>query len=141
MTIHAMDHFTIVTDRLVETLSFYAMLGLEEGSRPDFGFGGAWLYAGGRAVLHIVEVDRMPEIRRGVLDHMAFASSDLLETATRLKIQGIAYRIIRTPRPFSRWQMFIEDPNGVEVEMDFDTAETPPDDWKQTAEAMKAPTR
>lgn len=141
MTIQAMDHFTIVTDRLAETLTFYAMIGLEEGPRPDFGFGGAWLYAGGRAVLHIVEVGHMPEVRRGVLDHMAFTSRDLLETAARLKSREVAYRIIRTPRPFSRWQMFIEDPNGVEVEMDFDIAETPPDDWKQTAETMKAPTR
>jgi hypothetical protein len=117
------------------------LLGLEDGPRPDFGFAGAWLYANDRPVLHIVGVERMPSVRRGVLDHMAFTSTGLLETAERLKTNGTAYKIIRTPRPFSRWQMFVDDPNGVEVELDFDILETPPEDWKVTAVTMQAPTR
>jgi catechol 2,3-dioxygenase-like lactoylglutathione lyase family enzyme len=140
MAIRAMDHFTILTDRLDETLAFYTSLGLADGARPDFGFGGAWLYASDRAVLHIVEVRQMPEVRRGVLDHMAFRSEGLLDVANALRTRAIPYRIIRTPRPFSRWQMFLEDPNGVEVELDFDIAETPPEDWKMTARLMTAPT-
>lgn len=139
MAIRTMDHFTIVTDRLEETLAFYAVLGLRDGPRPDFGFGGAWLYAREQPVLHIVEVARMPETRRGVLDHMAFTSEGLLGIAEQLRQRGVAYRIIRTPRPFSRWQMFIEDPNGAEVELDFDIAEVPPEDWKTSAQTMKAP--
>jgi Predicted ring-cleavage extradiol dioxygenase len=139
MTIRAMDHFTIVTDRLDETLAFYASLGLIDGPRPDFGIGGAWLYAADRPILHIVEVERMPEPRRGALDHMAFTSEGLLGVVQRLSERGTPYRIIRTPSPFSRWQMFIEDPNGVEVELDFDISETPPEDWKQTAARMRAP--
>lgn len=139
MAIRAMDHFTIVTDRLDATRDFYAALGLAMGPRPDFGIPGAWLYAGEQPVLHIVGVAKMPVVRRGVLDHMAFTSEGLLAVANDLKARGIAYRIIRTPRPFSRWQMFLEDPNGVEVELDFDIAETPPDDWKATAAAMQAP--
>ena len=133
MTIRAMDHFTIVTDRLAPTNAFYAMLGLDEGPRPDFGVGGAWLYAGDRPILHILEVESMPEERRGVIDHIAFTSEGLTAIAASLRAHGIAYTIIRTPRPFSRWQMFLEDPNGAEVELDFDIAETPPDDWKASA--------
>lgn len=133
MTICAMDHFTIVTDRLAQTTAFYALLGLLEGPRPDFGIGGAWLYAAARPVLHVVEVSSMPVIRRGVLDHMAFTSEGLLDIAAVLRSCGVSYRIIRTPRPFSRWQMFFEDPNGVEVELDFDIAETPPADWKSNS--------
>lgn len=138
MTIRAMDHFTILTDRLDETLAFYAALGLADGPRPDFGIPGAWLYAGDRPVLHILGVEDMPAVRRGVIDHMAFTSEGLLAIATDLKRRGIRYAIIRTPRPFSRWQLFLEDPNGVEVELDFDIAETPPDDWKTSATAMQA---
>ena len=47
-----MDHFTVMTDRLAETLDFYARLGLTAGPRPDFGVGGAWLYVGDHPVLH-----------------------------------------------------------------------------------------
>ena len=138
MTIRAMDHFTILTDCLDETLAFYAALGLVEGPRPDFGIPGAWLYAGDKPVLHTVGVADMPAVRRGALDHMAFTSEGLLAIATVLKERGIVYSIIRTPRPFSRWQLFIEDPNGVEVELDFDIAEIPPEDWKASAAAMRS---
>jgi catechol 2,3-dioxygenase-like lactoylglutathione lyase family enzyme len=133
-----MDHFTIVTDRLDQTIAFYAMLGLAEGPRPDFGVGGAWLYVKDRPVLHIILVDEMPQIRRGVLDHMAFTSHSLLDVARKLDSVGIDWRLIRTPRPFSRWQMFLDDPNGVQVELDFDISETPPEDWKTRAAARRA---
>lgn len=128
-----MDHFTIVTDRLADTVAFYALLGLTEGPRPDFGVGGAWLYVGSRPVLHIVETDRMPEPRRGALDHMAFFAQDFQAAAHRIIAAGLNYRVIRTPRPFSLWQMFLFDPNGVEVELDFAAEETPPADWKSHA--------
>jgi catechol 2,3-dioxygenase-like lactoylglutathione lyase family enzyme len=128
-----MDHFTIVTDRLAETLDFYDLLGLASGPRPDFGIGGAWLYVGGHPVLHIIETTRMPEPRRGVLDHMAFYATDFQAVALRIEGAGLTYRVIRTPRPFSLWQVFLYDPNGVEVELDFAADETPPADWKTHA--------
>jgi len=131
--IRRMDHFTVVTDRLTETVTFYAMLGLKAGPRPDFGVGGAWLYVDDHPVLHIVETSLMPEPRRGALDHMAFFSEDFVGTAEKITAAGLTYRVIRTPRPFSVWQMFLFDPNGVEVELDFAQDETPPEDWKAHA--------
>jgi catechol 2,3-dioxygenase-like lactoylglutathione lyase family enzyme len=131
--IQRMDHFTIVTDQLTQTIAFYERLGLSSGARPDFGVGGAWLYVGDQPVLHVVETGRMPEPRRGVLDHMAFFAHDFVGVAERVMAAGIAYRVIRTPRPFSLWQMFLFDPNGVEVELDFAPDETPPADWKSFA--------
>jgi catechol 2,3-dioxygenase-like lactoylglutathione lyase family enzyme len=136
MIVHAMDHFTIVTDQLEETRIFYARLGLVDGPRPDFGIGGAWLYAGETPILHVIEKDRMPEPRRGAIDHIAFTSTGLAGAGDRLCEAGIAYQLIRTPRPFTRWQMFFLDPNGVEVELDFDAAEEPPEAWK-TARAQR----
>jgi catechol 2,3-dioxygenase-like lactoylglutathione lyase family enzyme len=48
MTVTAMNHFTILTDKLPETLAFYeAHLNLKPGARPPFTFPGAWLYADG----------------------------------------------------------------------------------------------
>ncbi len=128
-----MDHFTVMTDRLAETLDFYALLGLTAGPRPDFGVGGAWLYVGDHPVLHLVETTRMPQPRRGALDHMAFFARDFHAVAERLVAEGLTYRVIRTPRPFSLWQMFLLDPNGVEVELDFAADEAPPADWKTYA--------
>ena len=131
--IRRMDHFTVVTEDLAATLAFYDLLGLVPGPRPDFGVPGAWLYVGESPVLHIVETDRMPEPRRGALDHMAFFAEDLAGTAERIQTAGLDCRIIRTPRPFSRWQLFLLDPNGVDVELDFAPEETPPADWKSRA--------
>jgi catechol 2,3-dioxygenase-like lactoylglutathione lyase family enzyme len=130
MQIQRMDHFTIVTDRLAETLAFYAMLGLQAGARPAFGVPGAWLYALDLPILHVIEVPNMPEPRRGALDHMAYRAQGLLATTKSLEERGIPHRIIRTPAPFRMWQLFFVDPNGVDVELDFDPQELAPSDWR-----------
>jgi catechol 2,3-dioxygenase-like lactoylglutathione lyase family enzyme len=135
MPIRRMDHFTIVTDRLAETLAFYAMFGLHKGPRPPFTVPGAWLYVKDRPVLHLIEVAKMPEHRRGALDHMAYRAQGLLATTQLLEGQGIAHRIIRTPPPYSMWQLFFEDPNGVDVELDFDPLEPAPEDWRSRTHA------
>lgn len=125
--IRRMDHFTLVTDRLAETVAFYAALGLSEGVRPGFGgLEGAWLYAEGRPVLHVIAVERMPEPRRGALDHMAFFAEGLAETSVWLAEQGLRTNLIRTEPPFEQWQLFFKDPNGVQVELDFPADEPPP---------------
>ncbi|MDB6099781.1 MAG: dioxygenase, partial [Gammaproteobacteria bacterium] len=111
-------------------LAFYAMLGLHVGARPDFGVPGAWLYAAEQPILHVIEVTHMPELRRGALDHMAYRAQGLLATTRLLEERGIAHRIIRTPAPFRMWQLFFVDPNGVDVELDFDPQEIAPDDWR-----------
>jgi catechol 2,3-dioxygenase-like lactoylglutathione lyase family enzyme len=130
MQIQRMDHFTIVTDRLEQTLAFYAMLGLHAGARPAFDVPGAWLYAMGQPILHVIEVTNMPEPRRGVLDHMAYRAQGLLATTQLLEQHRIPHRIIRTPAPFRMWQLFFVDPNGADVELDFDPQELAPEDWR-----------
>jgi catechol 2,3-dioxygenase-like lactoylglutathione lyase family enzyme len=129
--IQRMDHFTVVTDRLDDTRVFYERLGLAVGPRPDFGIGGLWLYAGGHPVLHIVETSGMPSVRRGAIDHIAFYGSDIVATLELLQRERIAYRLLRLPRPWSTWQVFFLDPNGAEVEIDFDAAQTVPAHLKE----------
>jgi catechol 2,3-dioxygenase-like lactoylglutathione lyase family enzyme len=130
MPVQRLDHFTVVTDRLAETVRFYEMFGLRVGPRPPFPMPGAWLYCGDHAVLHLLETPQMPVLRRGALDHMAWRATDLLATTQLLEGKSIRYRLVRTPAPFQRWQLFFEDPNGVEVELDFDAAEAPPENWR-----------
>jgi catechol 2,3-dioxygenase-like lactoylglutathione lyase family enzyme len=133
--IRRMDHFTVVTDRLSETRVFYERLGLTVGARPDFGIGGLWLCVEAHPVLHLVEVGQMPSPRRGVLDHMAFHGGDIVQVLELLKHERVAYRLLRLPRPWSTWQVFFLDPNGAEVEIDFDASQAVPPHLKGGASA------
>lgn len=131
--IKRMDHFTIVTEDVGATIAFYDKLGLKVGPRPDFPVPGCWLYAGdpdagGAAILHVIGVAAggMPSPRRGALDHMAYRGDNLPAVVAWLEESGVAYKLIRAPKPYRTWQIFFEDPNGVEVEIDFDPAEPGP---------------
>jgi catechol 2,3-dioxygenase-like lactoylglutathione lyase family enzyme len=119
MAVQGMEHFTVLTDDLEATQGFYAdVLGLEEGYRPPLGFPGAWLYVGGRAVLHIIAGRKLPQHRAGVLDHMAFAAKDLPGTLAKLKRRKLDYTL-RRQVDTRVWQLFFLDPSGAKVELDF----------------------
>jgi catechol 2,3-dioxygenase-like lactoylglutathione lyase family enzyme len=121
-----MNHFTITAENREATLAFYCgLLGLTEGHRPDLGFPGAWLYAGGpQAVLHIYWDRPMPATRTGVIDHMAFTATDLKAVKARFDAAGVKYDL-RRQAGAGTWQLFSFDPNGARVELDFDAAESP----------------
>ena len=123
--IHAMNHFTITAESREATLGFYCgLLGLQEGQRPDLGFPGAWLYAGGeQAVLHIYWDRPMPAGRTGVIDHMAFSARGLREVKARFDAAGVKYDL-RKQAGSGTWQLFSHDPNGAKVELDFEADET-----------------
>jgi catechol 2,3-dioxygenase-like lactoylglutathione lyase family enzyme len=122
--IHGMNHFTITAEDRDKTLGFYCgLLGLQEGHRPDLGFPGAWLYAGGpQAVLHIYWDRPMPATRTGVIDHLAFTASNLKAVKQRLDEAGLKYDL-RRQAGAGTWQLFTLDPNGAKVELDFDPSE------------------
>jgi catechol 2,3-dioxygenase-like lactoylglutathione lyase family enzyme len=123
--IHGMNHFTITAEDRERTLDFYCgLLGLVEGHRPDLGFPGAWLYppGGAQAVLHIYWDRPMPATRTGVIDHLAFTASDLKAVKARLDARGLRYRL-QQQAGAGTWQLFVEDPNGAKVELDFDPGE------------------
>ena len=126
-----MDHFTIVTNQLETPRRFYVdLIGLQEGPRPPFPVDGLWLYVNGKAILHVISVDTMPNPRRGVLDQMAFSAQGFSSTLDKLDQYDVRYRIIREPGNERTWQVFFKDPNHVDVELDFDPSETPPEDWR-----------
>jgi catechol 2,3-dioxygenase-like lactoylglutathione lyase family enzyme len=119
-----MNHFTILAEDPETTLGFYCgLLGLTEGHRPDLGFPGAWLHAGGpQAVLHIVFGRPMPSQRAGVIDHMAFSATGLAAVKARFEARAVKFDLRRQPGA-GTWQLFCFDPNGARVELDFDAAE------------------
>jgi catechol 2,3-dioxygenase-like lactoylglutathione lyase family enzyme len=127
MPIDRMDHFTILTTNTEATVAFYYdVLGLTPGPRPDFSFPGAWLYNGGKAVLHVVEKAVIPECG-GVLDHIAFWGTDVSAYLAKLKARGVKYDLRRLPQSGhagGAWQLFFFDPSGARVEIDFAATES-----------------
>ena len=119
-----MNHFTVIAEDEKKTLDFYVgLLGLTVGHRPDLGFPGAWLYAGGpQAVLHMYFDRPVPAQRSGVIDHMAFTAKDLKTVKARFDQSGVKYDL-RQQVGAGTWQLFCFDPNGAKVELDFDAGE------------------
>jgi catechol 2,3-dioxygenase-like lactoylglutathione lyase family enzyme len=120
-----MNHFTVIAEDEHKTLDFYVgLLGLTVGHRPELGFPGAWLYAGGpQAVLHMYFDRPVPAQRAGVIDHMAFTATNLRAVKARFDASGTKYDL-RQQAGAGTWQLFCFDPNGAKVELDFDPSET-----------------
>ncbi|HZI82825.1 MAG TPA: VOC family protein [Casimicrobiaceae bacterium] len=126
MTVQAMNHFTILTDDVGRTVGFYGeLLGLSAGPRPDFNFPGAWLYASGAPILHVIGGRPKSELRAGVIDHMAFSGRELPGLLAKLDAGRIEHTCRRQVGS-GVWQVFFFDPNGARVEIDFPAEETAP---------------
>jgi catechol 2,3-dioxygenase-like lactoylglutathione lyase family enzyme len=110
-----LNHANISTAKLKETVDFFTnILGMRVGPRPAFDFGGAWLYLGDQAVLHLVE--RPARDPDGALDHVSFTVADLAAELHRLDSLGVPYRWSEIPSGFGK-QAFVKDPNGVTIEL------------------------
>jgi catechol 2,3-dioxygenase-like lactoylglutathione lyase family enzyme len=126
MAVSSMNHFTILTDDVANTVRFYGeVLGLEDGPRPPFAFAGAWLYARGAPILHVIGERGRDELRAGVIDHMAFTAQGLSDTVAKLEARGIEYDLRRLVGR-GQWQLFFFDPNGARFELDFAADEAAP---------------
>jgi catechol 2,3-dioxygenase-like lactoylglutathione lyase family enzyme len=124
MTIEGMNHFTILTDDVSGTVSFYHdVLGLSSGPRPNFDFPGAWLYAGGAPILHIIGGRPREALKAGVIDHMAFSARGLATVRATLRARAIEHEC-RKQKGSGVWQVFFFDPNGAKVELDFEASES-----------------
>ena len=124
MSVGALDHYNVSTRKLTETVRFYEdALGFVNGPRPQFSFPGAWLYSAGHAVLHLNDISQTDRHQRpdsGVIDHIAFASRGFEATKQHLTGRGVPYRVNQVPNS-TRWQIFLRDPNNVEIELNFET--------------------
>lgn len=128
MSVSGMNHFTILTDDIERTVAFYGdVMGLHAGPRPPLGVPGAWLYAGGAPILHIVGGRTRDALQPGVIDHMAFTAHGLEATLALLTARGIQHACRRQPES-GVWQVFFFDPNGARVELDFAAGEPGPPD-------------
>jgi len=109
----------VLTDDVAKTVRFYGdVLDLVAGERPNFDFPGAWLYAEGRPILHIVGGRAREALKPGVIDHIAFSARGLAATLARLAAHNVEH-ICRQQAGSGVWQVFFFDPNGARVELDF----------------------
>ena len=117
MPLTVLDHVNVRTARLGEMTAFYAeVLGLRPGVRPPFSFGGAWLYCDGRAAIHLVGVADERTRDTGPLDHIAFEARDYDGARDKLSQRGLKFKTREFPE-FELRQIFVDDPNGVTVEL------------------------
>lgn len=120
MGITGLDHINIDTAKPDETVAFYEeILGLENRpqDRPDFSFPGAWLFLGNTAVVHLNFIDHDDRFaNRSAFNHIAFEGTNFTETCAMLDERGLDYRCAQRPE-ISLSQIFVEDPNGVRVEI------------------------
>lgn len=142
MAIRKLAHFSVRTTALEASRDFYCgVLGFREGFRPDFPFPGCWLYQGGDeadfGVVHLIGIDRndpagleaylgdKPEESlhgSAAVDHLAFLATDLADTRARITAAGLPYRE-RTVPTLGLHQVFVDDPSGVTIELNFPAAE------------------
>ena len=126
MSLVRLDHINISTAKLAETRDFFmAVLDLEEGARPDFGFPGAWIAAGDDVpIVHIYAggpalVDGKTPYGTGSVDHVSLTIKGWDECLERVKRLGYDWRAAIVPGT-SLWQIFVHDPSGVMMELTFD---------------------
>ncbi len=123
MPIQSLDHVNLRTARLQEMIDWYAqVLDMPPGKRPDFGFPGAWLYANGQAMVHLVGISRELKALEPKLEHFAFGARDMQAFIARLNDHGVAHSIDPVPG-FPVVQVNLHDPDGNHIHVDFDTGE------------------
>lgn len=137
MSIHDLDHFLLQTEDIERTCEWYVrVLELRIGPSPDFKFPVRWLYAGERDVIHVTQggaavsenrkryVGQQSEALQGsgVIDHIAFRCTGLAETIARFESLGVAFNERRVDDQ-GLYQLFLFDPNGLKVELNFPGAE------------------
>lgn len=137
MALSHIEHVLIQTDDIARTRDWYVdVLGFREGDHPDFKFPVVWLYLGDTDVIHVTAGGREVSENRlrylgqqsqdvrgsGAIDHIAFRCTGLRETIAHLQRKGVDFKQ-RMVSDQGLFQLFLLDPNGIKVELNFANAE------------------
>jgi catechol 2,3-dioxygenase-like lactoylglutathione lyase family enzyme len=135
MKVQQLEHYNIRTADLEGTLRFYSdVLGMKWEDIP-FETPGAFIYdEQGVAVVHVALADDEEAHRRldehygkepshpyrggGAIDHIAFEGDDFAGYRQHFETLGLPFAE-RSIEPMNVRQLFITDPNGITIEMNF----------------------
>ena len=132
MPIRELNHFFVRAGDLEATRQFYTdVLGFEVMPRPDFPFPGYWMGVNGAIQVHVGPsdipnrqsyylgtADDAADGQTGVIDHVAFLADEPGVFIERFRARGIEFRPRHLPDS-NLYQLFIRDPNGVVIELNF----------------------
>ncbi|HJN67313.1 MAG: VOC family protein [Pirellulales bacterium] len=116
----SLHHISLATKDAETAARFYeTVIGMKRISRPEFSFGGAWLYhPQGDWQIHLIEredVNDLPESIDAQAPHFAMEVEDLEVVEVRLKEHAIAYKRKFNSAGFE--QIFFHDPDGNMIEI------------------------
>ncbi|PYN51603.1 MAG: hypothetical protein DME00_01520 [Candidatus Rokuibacteriota bacterium] len=132
MPLTELNHYFIRANELEKTKDFYCdVLGFQVMPRPTFPFPGYWLGVNGKIQVHMgpdgIDNADMYYLgtpknaatdHAGVVDHIAFLATEPGNFIRRFKERGIDFQPRSLPE-FDLYQIFIKDPNGLTIELNF----------------------
>lgn len=120
LSFRMLHHIAVPTRDPERSAEFYeTVMGMRRIPRPNFSFGGAWMYSADcNMQIHIIEHSSAAG-ERGEIDslaqHFALWVADMEATEARLAEHGIAYR--RQVNAGGIPQIFFHDPDGNMIEV------------------------
>jgi catechol 2,3-dioxygenase-like lactoylglutathione lyase family enzyme len=132
MPVTEINHYFVRANDLEATKNFYCdVLGFQVMPRPSFPFPGYWLGVNGKIQVHMgphgipnAEMYYLGTPKNavtdhaGVVDHIAFVANEPGGFIRRFKERGVEYSPRSLPE-FDLYQIFIKDPNGLTIELNF----------------------
>lgn len=132
MPITDINHYLVRAADLEQTRQFYEdVLGFSQAPRPDFPFPGYWMGVNGGVQVHLApaNIDNRElyflgtpadaaNDNTGVIDHVAFVATDHAGLLARMREKNVPFRA-RFMADANLYQMFVTDPNGITIELNF----------------------
>ncbi|MGC2519854.1 MAG: VOC family protein [Burkholderiales bacterium] len=139
MPVTDLNHYLLRANDLERTKNFYCdVLGFQIMPRPEFPFPGYWLGVNGKIQVHLAQAG-VPNSKlyylgsprnaatnnSGVIDHVAFLAAEPDQVIARLEKLGVSCRPRSLPES-ELYQLFIKDPDGLTIELNFFGIRNPP---------------
>jgi catechol 2,3-dioxygenase-like lactoylglutathione lyase family enzyme len=134
MALSHIEHFLVASDDIDACRDWYArVLGMKSGPHPDFGFPVHWMYLGELDVVHIGpsakqagdmqkkylgRTSQNAGMGTGALDHIAFRATGLRAMLQHLRSHNVPFSQ-RRANGQALFQLFLYDPNGVKIELNY----------------------